>query len=73
MCDLCHSFPCMTGCPNEPESEVVAVCPICDQSIYEGEEVAEINGALRHVECLEGMTAREILAMFDVYTEPAAS
>lgn len=46
---------------------------MCDQSIYVGEEIADINDHLYHVECLEEMTVREILAMFDVYTEPAAS
>lgn len=73
MCDLCLHFPCVDGCPNGPEPEIVETCPICNDSIYEGEEVADICGALYHVECLEQMSTRELLGLFDVYTEPAAS
>lgn len=73
MCELCHSFPCIDGCPNCEEPKAVDTCPACDSPIYEGEEVAEINCTLYHVECLEEMSTIELLAMFDVYTEPAAS
>ena len=37
----------------------------------QGDEFAEIDGDYYHVECLENMTTRELLALLDVYTETA--
>lgn len=71
MCDLCMRFPCITGCPNSAEPPIVAQCATCGHSIYQGEEITEINSALYHVECLENLTTRELLELLGCYTFPA--
>lgn len=68
MCELCLRFPCMAGCPNAEEPPVVTKCATCGRSIFEGEEMVEINGESYHVECLENITTRELLELFGCYT-----
>ena len=46
-------------------------CKDCGEGIVSGDEFAEIDGDYYHVECLENMTTRELLALLDVYTETA--
>lgn len=71
MCELCMSFPCLSGCPNEEEAPVVATCATCGEPIYKGEEAADIDGNMHHVECLENITTRELLGLFGCFTYPA--
>ena len=44
MCELCRHNPCSSGCPNAPEEEPVFICDSCEEGIFAGEEVYEIDG-----------------------------
>jgi len=68
VCAICLKSPCDSRCPNAPEPKAVYTCKYCDEGIIAGDEYAEINGDYYHIDCLEGMTARELLGMFDVGT-----
>ena len=71
MCSVCLRSPCDPRCPNAPEPPSVHTCKDCGEGIVSGDEFAEINGEYYHIECLENMTTRELLALLDVYTETA--
>lgn len=39
-------------------------CPVCGETIYDGERAADIGGKSYHLECLEeGFTVEEILTL----------
>lgn len=44
MCEECRHYPCISSCPNAPEPEPVYICDECDEGIYPGETVYEIDG-----------------------------
>ena len=44
MCELCRHNPCSSSCPNAPEPEPVYICDECEEGIYPGETVYEIDG-----------------------------
>lgn len=46
MCEYCHAYPHLPGCPNEPETEreIVGYCGYCDEPIYEGQWKYELGG-----------------------------
>lgn len=71
MCSLCLRSPCDARCPNAPAPPAVYTCKDCGEDIVPGDEFAEIDGEYYHIECLEDMTTRELLKLFDVYTETA--
>lgn len=48
MCEYCHTYPHMPGCPNAPEPEVVGTCAWCEEDIITGEAYADINGKMYH-------------------------
>ena len=52
MCEYCHTYPHMPGCPNAPEPEVVGTCAWCEDDIITGEAYAEINGKMYHTDCI---------------------
>lgn len=68
---LCLRSPCDARCPNAPEPPAVHICKDCGENIVPGDECAEIDGSYYHIECLENMTTRELLALFDVFPETA--
>lgn len=71
MCLGCRKMVCDSRCPNAPEPRSVGICRECDGSIQIGEEYAEIDGRKYHLECLDSMSARELLQLFDVDVETA--
>lgn len=54
MCDYCHSFPHIPGCPNEDEPSVMYICEEddCGNEIYEGDSYFEINGKVVCSDCI---------------------
>lgn len=68
MCSVCHQSPCDARCPNAPLPKAMSTCPCCNEGIMLDEEYATIDGVEYHVDCLEEMTTRELLKMFDVDT-----
>ena len=38
MCEYCHSFPHMPGCPCAPDPKVAAICAECKDEIFAGED-----------------------------------
>lgn len=72
MCEYCHSFPHLEGCP-EYEPEDFGICKICGRPILKGEEYVELVHEVAHLDCVvEKIESdpREALAMLrvDYYT-----
>lgn len=44
MCEECRQNPCHPRCPNAPEPQPVYICDKCDEGIYDGETVYELDG-----------------------------
>ena len=42
MCEICHSAPCLSRCPNAPEPKTVFECSGCGGMILEGDYYWEI-------------------------------
>ena len=59
MCEDCRHYPCISSCPNAPEPEPVYTCAHCDDAIYAGEYVYEIDGKYYCETCIDnaGFTA----------------
>ena len=73
MCEFCHSYPHLHGCPNEPEPKAIHTCEYCKDGIVVGEEFVEINGDYYHVSCLsDEMTIYDLLGLFGVSYEEAS-
>lgn len=66
MCSECMTTPCNSMCPNAPEPKSYGVCKYCGDKVIEGDEAAEINGDLYHLECLECYSTKELLKMLNV-------
>lgn len=71
MCEYCHSFPHLHGCPNEPEPKAIHTCRRCGNGIMAGDEYAEIDGDFYHEECLDDMNLYELLSLFGVMVKTA--
>ena len=72
MCDYCHSFPHLAGCPNQPEPKAVFTCEYCREAIVAGDEYITVGGNFYHVSCIaEEMNVYEILDIFEVSCEVA--
>lgn len=73
MCSECLQTPCDPRCPNaEPTPrEPVATCGICNDDIFAGDDVVEIDGSLYHYDCLEKLPLTELLDMCGVYVDVA--
>lgn len=54
MCEYCHSFPHLSGCPCAPDPKAVYKCAHCGAEIYEGDEYYEIDGIPYCENCLYG-------------------
>ena len=63
MCAECGMNPCHPRCPNAPEPEPVHTCNKCGYGIFEGDKF--FHGPEGYIcrECLDDMTAEEILEM----------
>lgn len=68
MCDYCHHFPHLGGCP-EDEQETFGICKICGKPIERDEEYVELIYEVAHLECIVDLIdsdPREALAMLRV-------
>ena len=61
MCDLCMHSPHLTGCPNAPGPIPVFECRCCGKGIFNGDKYHESYQGPLCEECLEDMTALELL------------
>ena len=53
MCDICGSYPCFRGCPNEDMPVAHYFCEICKEGIYSGDEyLKNDNDEYVHLDCL---------------------
>lgn len=51
MCEHCHSFPHLSGCPND-EQEDFGICKICGKPILRDEEYVELSYEVAHLDCV---------------------
>ena len=54
MCEICHSSPCNSRCPNASEPPVFGRCESCGMKIYDGDEYYEIDGRNYCESCVSG-------------------
>lgn len=71
MCEYCHSYPHMHGCPAEREPRTIYRCKYCGESISEGEIFYSIEGGFYHKECLEDAGVTECLRIVGIEPERA--
>lgn len=64
MCDICHQTICPSSCPNA-DDRVIGVCAVCGDEVRRSEDVIIVDGEMCHVDCLEDMPLRELLAFFE--------
>ena len=64
MCRICMSVPCHPRCPNAPEPVPVLKCDKCGEGIFEGDRyyISAVGNVCEN--CLDDMTANELL-MFE--------
>ena len=53
MCSICLRTPCHSRCPNAPEEREIEHCSLCDEGIFEGEDMVKIEGKWYHEDCLD--------------------
>lgn len=63
MCSICLKTPCDSRCPNAPEPKSIVNCSDCGVGIFEGERFYDSDKGPICAECLEDMTASEILEL----------
>lgn len=63
MCEICRQSPCHSQCPNADPPPRVHTCSQCREDIVVGDEFVELDGGYYHLECLEDMTAKEIIEL----------
>ena len=66
MCSVCRTYPCRSGCPNDYGWKKVGKCSLCDESIYVGEEIIDIDGDLYHNDCIEEASVEEVAKLLDI-------
>ena len=55
MCDICMHSPCLSGCPNAPDSTPVTHCCSCGEPIIPGDEYGIIDSEAWCEDCLEDL------------------
>lgn len=51
-CPYCMSYPHKSGCPNEQRThKKVGLCKICEEEIYSGDIIIDVDGSRYHDEC----------------------
>ena len=70
MCQLCMTSPCDSRCPNADNPVPVYYCK-CGEGIYEGDKYFDNGNVKICEECLDNMSAEEILALVDEKLEVA--
>lgn len=66
MCEYCHCFPHLPGCPNEEEQMSCAVCEGCGERLPVGAKIVDINGSIYCEDCVDDLNAWDVLEMFGV-------
>ena len=65
MCQICRRTPCDCRCPNVKESKPAHTCINCGDGIYAGQKMfASWRGPICE-DCMEDMTASELLVHLD--------
>ena len=55
MCELCRRNPCDSRCPNAPDPQPIYICCCCEEGIFAGETVYEIDGHYYCEGCIDDM------------------
>lgn len=63
MCAICHQTPCHPACPNAPEPKPIYYCAECGEGIYDGDRYFECQEGCVCEECMDDMSAEEILEL----------
>ena len=66
MCMYCLTSPCPVGCPNYEEPDPEYVCDMCNEGIYHEDRFADIDGKRYHLDCLEEMGIKDLMALVGV-------
>ncbi len=71
MCEYCHSFPHLPGCPNAPEPAAVYECEYCGRGIYPGDYYTKFYAPrggfdYYHWDCLLEMNPSELMDVLDI-------
>ena len=64
MCEYCHCYPHLHGCPNEV-IPTYRTCKNCGDDIPIGYRIVDIDGDIYCEDCINDMSAEELLALFD--------
>ena len=64
MCQYCHTYPHLPGCPNAPEPESIGTCKWCKEDIVVGEKFAYINDDMYHADCIGDIPVKKLSEMF---------
>lgn len=63
MCEICHSSPCLSRCPNAPDPTSVAHCRCCGEAIIPGDEYGIIGGLEYCADCIDDMPYCELIPL----------
>ena len=67
MCSICKQLDCPPRCPNYTPMSCIYNCSICGEGIYPGDEYVENNNyKYAHLDCLDGMTTKNLLSWMDM-------
>ena len=61
MCNYCHSYPHLAGCPNAPEPASICDCKRCREPIFIGDEYYDFQGDCYCEECFEDIAVKLML------------
>ncbi len=71
MCDICGSYPCLPGCPNNEPPEIYR-CDRCGESIVAGDKfIEEPDGDIVCECCLDNMTMNDLLEELGISLQTA--
>jgi len=71
-CELCNTYPHLTGCPDAPEREKVYTCYLCGEPIRDGEDYYEVPEGWDVCEgCIDDMSRRELMEFFGSVSKTA--
>lgn len=64
MCEICRQIPCDSRCPAAPEIVPIHQCGICGEGIYEGDKYFQDGSSDICEECMDDISAEEMLKLF---------
>lgn len=68
MCEYCHSYPHMHGCPAEREKKALHMCRMCGEPIG-AEEMYRFGENYYHCECVDELRVSDILSLLGIEKE----